>query len=204
MVGDGADDGSYPPDTNEVVSGYPYRMTRQESLARIAALQTGLDSLLNATTPETDATETADQRAFVHITSLCSTLLVRKFTEYADVVIPPNPNISLRIRTLQGLYGEIPDLRVQPELIDVNRDISRDQLAKAMRSCYEVQGGVYRAAPSVHQRMTKATVGLWDDLVRANPDGILLDAEADKWIQDMEINRRNAFGVDPGVARETS
>ena len=176
--------------------GYPVRMGVQESLARIGALQVGLHSLMETEAPEPDAGRVADQRAFVQNLGLESTLLVRRLVGYDDVVVPPGPNVAMRVKALQDLYRQIPDLKVQPEVIDTTRDVSREGLEAAMRDCYAVLAEAYRAAPDIQQRMANATLGLWDDIVRANPEGILLDSQADSWIHNMEVRRKEAFGGD--------
>ena len=190
---------STPPYDDSEPLGYPVRMGMQESLARIGALRAGLHSLMETEAPEPDAEQAANNRAFVQNLGLCSTLLVRRLAEYDDVAMPPGLNIAMRLRILQELYPQIPGLRTRPETIDTTKDVSREELAVAMRDCYAVHAEANRADDSIQRRLAGTTLGLWNDIARANPEGILVDAQADSWIHDMEIRRRDAFG--PGSAQ---
>lgn len=67
----------------------------------------------------------------------------------------------------------------------------------AMCVCYEAQPEIYRADIGIQQRMANATLHLWSDIVQANPDGILLGAQEDGWIQEMEVRCKQVFRPDP-------
>lgn len=187
---------SYPYDTSETGPSFPYRMSMQESRTRVDALEAGVNRLLYGDTAETDRARLAIQREFVQTVGTYSTLLVGNLIGYDDVVIPSNRNVSLRVRILQDLYKEVSNLMMQPALVDTRRSLSRHELATAIRGCYEALPDIYQADAGIQQRAAKATLNLWGDIVQANPDGILLGAQEDGWMQEMEAVRRLAFEPD--------
>lgn len=194
-----ADNGGFTPDVHNEYepSGYPVRMGMEEGLAYIERLQGGL-SLLGTETPEPDAEQAANERAFVQNLNVYGMLLVRQLAGYDDVAIPSGPEFAEHVKALQDLFGQGSELRGQPQSSGVGQGVSRQGLVAALDGCYAEQAHAFHTGDEIQRCAAGATLQVWSDMVQANPDGILLDARANAWMHELDVRCKQAFGSEQG------